>query len=106
MEPHRIEPTMTTAPRPIDRDTIAALRLVARVLDMPAAYWADGRFWFPLGDDAWSLSLSPDSAGRFRLGAHYGTTEVGSLWARANDPRRLADLAGGLRQEVLEMQAR
>jgi hypothetical protein len=88
-----------TTMRPLDRDTITALRLVGRVLGTPTTYQLDGRFHFPLGG-GWSLALSPDDAGRFRLGAFYGRTEVATLWCLEGDRRRLADLALGLRSEV------
>lgn len=97
---------MSAASRPLDRQTIAALRVVGRELDQGAAYVdRQGRFVFDLGD-GWALRLSPDSAGRFRLDACYGSTEVGRLWALATDPRRLADLARGLRQEIEALSAR
>jgi hypothetical protein len=89
-----------TAARPLDRQTIAALRVVGRELGCQAAYVdGRGRFVFVLGG-AWALRFSPDSAGRFRLEACYGSTEVGRLWSLASDLRRLADLAQGLRQEI------
>lgn len=89
-----------SAARPLDRQTIAALRVVGRELGTQAAFVDDrGRFAFVVGDE-WVLRLSPDSAGRFRLEACYGATEVGRLWSLATDLRRLADLARGLRQEI------
>lgn len=84
---------------PTDRDTIDALRTIAGALDVSCAYWRSGRFWF-LVSERWSLSVSPDSAGRFRLAACYGTTEAATLWASAHDRRRLADLALSLRAET------
>lgn len=85
--------------RPTDRDTITALRLVGRALGVSAAYWREGAFWFVLSDE-WAMRLSPDDAGRFRLSACYGRTEVATLWARAGDRRRLALLAHDLRAEI------
>lgn len=93
-----------TATQPLDRQTVAALRVVARVLDQDCAYVDDGRFVFPL-DDGWALAIFPDSAGRFRISACYGRTEVATLWALAENPRRLADLAVGLRREVSALTA-
>jgi hypothetical protein len=89
---------------PRDRDTITALRLVARALGAECAYWLDGRFWFPLSD-SWALALSPDSAGRFRLAACYGRTEVATLWSLAGDWGRLADLAHDLLAETTALTA-
>lgn len=88
-----------TTTKPLDRETVAALRVVGRVLGQDCAYVDGERFVFPLSDE-WALAISPDSAGRFRISACYGLTEVGTLWALAKDPRRLADLAVGLRREI------
>jgi hypothetical protein len=76
---------------PRDRDTIAALIVVARRLGAPCAYWAEGRFWFPLSE-GWALAISPDSAGRFRLAACADGREVATMWSRSGDWHRLADL--------------
>lgn len=96
---------MTLASPPTDRHTVAALRVVACVLGAGAAFYRDGSFYFDVGD-GWLLRLAPDSAGRFRLAACYGATEVDRLWALAEDRRRLADLARGLRTEIAALVAR
>lgn len=85
--------------RPPDKHLITALRLTGRVLGTDAAYALDGRFHFPV-DGPWTLALSPDDAGRFRLSAFYGRTEVATLWCLERDRRRLADLALDLRREI------
>jgi hypothetical protein len=94
---------MTTL-RPTDRDTITALRVVGRALGTDAAYQHDGGFHFILSG-GWSLRLSPDDAGRFRLSACYGATRVATLWALARDRDRLADLALAARQEIADLAA-
>jgi hypothetical protein len=99
---HQVTP-MTTL-RPLDRETVAALRMVGRVLGQDCAYVDGDRFVFPLGDE-WALAISPDDAGRFRISACYGLTEVATLWSLAKDPRRLADLARGLRREIVALVA-
>lgn len=88
-----------TATRPLDRHTIAALRVVGRVLGSGAAWQSGGRFYFEMGS-GWLLCVSPDSADRFRLSACYGLTEVDTLWCIAGDLGRLADLVAGLRTEI------
>lgn len=85
--------------QPNIRQTIAALRVVGRALGATCAYAYDGAFWFEVSD-VWSLTISPDSAGRFRVDACYGRTRVSSLWCRAGDHRRLAELAVGLRTQT------
>ena len=84
---------------PTARDTIAALKTVALALEVECAWSQDGIFMFELGD-GWALRVCPDSAGRFRLSACYGATEVARLWSRAGDLGRLAALARGLRAEL------
>jgi hypothetical protein len=95
---------LRTAPRPADRDTIAALIYAGRLLGADCAWQADGCFYFPLGD-GWAVSISPDSAGRFRVGACYGRTEVATMWASVGDWHRLADLVLALRAETAALAA-
>lgn len=84
--------------------TLTALRALARETGTSCAYQRGGRFYFELGG-GWLLGLSPDSAGRFRVGAYYGATEVATLWATAGDLGRLAALARGLQAEVAALAA-
>lgn len=94
-----------SAPRPADRATITALRIVAERTGSSCAYAKGGKFYFPVDED-WALALSPDSAGRFRLGACYRGTEVATLWALQGDRRRLADLASTFLVETTALAAR
>jgi hypothetical protein len=73
--------------------------VVARTLDASCAYQRGGRFYFPLSD-RWALAISPDDAGRFRIGAFYGSAEVATMWSRSEDWHRLADLVLALRTEI------
>lgn len=93
-----------TAP-PTRLQTVIALRIVARELGADCAFQRDGRFYFELGSEGWLLALSPDDAGRFRVAALYGSTEVGTLWGLAGDHGRLAALARSLRAEVAALVA-
>lgn len=85
--------------RPVDKNTITALRVVARALGQDCAFQHEGRFHFPVGG-GFSLAVSPDDAGRFRVACFYGAEEVATLWSFERDLRRLADLALALREEV------
>jgi hypothetical protein len=95
---------MLTTATPTRRDTIKALRLVGRTLDVGCAHQRGGRFYFDLGG-GWLLGLSPDDAGRFRVSALYGSTEVATLWSLAGDHDRLAALVLGLRNELAALHA-
>lgn len=90
--------------RPTNRQLLAALRRIGILLDAPCAYALDGRFYFPLGD-GWALAISPDDAGRFRLGAFLGRREIATLWCSVADPGRLAALVLELRSEVSALTA-
>jgi hypothetical protein len=95
---------MRSVAPPTRLQTLCALRVLARETDTTCAFQRGGRFYFELGD-GWMLGLSPDSAGRFRVGAFYGATEVATLWATAGDLGRLAAMARGLRADVAALAA-
>jgi hypothetical protein len=90
--------------RPTDRDTIEVLRLVARLMGATCTYTFAGAFYFPV-DDRWSLRVSPDDAGRFRLQACHGGRPVATMWSLGVDRDRLADLVAGFRAEVQALTA-
>lgn len=92
---------MTCAP-PTTRETIDALRHLSSVLEIDCAYALRGRFHFPLPDD-WSLALSADSAGRFRLEACVRSSPMSTLWVKASDDCRLEAVAVALQDEVLTL---
>lgn len=89
---------MVSVSRPTDAQTVRALRTVARALDLQCASVVGGTYYFPVSRE-WALSVRPDDAGRFRVGACYGSTEVATLWAVADDQARLRDLASGFKAE-------
>lgn len=84
---------------PTDRQLIEALRTVRHALDGEQCWHLDGRFYFRV-DGPWLLSVSSESAGRFRVDACYGLTPVATMWALAWDRDRLAGLASAARAEV------
>lgn len=95
---------MLTAAPPTRLDTMIATRLVARALGTSAAFEVGETAYFELGD-GWLLGLTPDSAGRLRVAACYGASEVATLWCLARDHGRLAALVRGLRDEVAALAA-
>jgi hypothetical protein len=84
---------------PTSRDTIIALRVIARELGVDCAWAHADSFVFEIGG-GWLLRVRPDDAARFRLSACYGSTEICRLWSLARDLGRLAALARDLRAEV------
>lgn len=84
---------------PSEAQTVDALCAVGDLLGRTVAYHRDGRFYFRL-DARWTLALSADSVGRFRLDACHQGHRAASLWVRHDHSARLADLVTGLREEV------
>jgi uncharacterized membrane protein len=95
---------MNSVAPPTKMDMLIAKRLTARILGSAEAFEYQGITFFELGG-GWLLGLSPDSAGRLRVVACYGATEVATLWALAWDHGRLAALVRGLRAEVATLVA-
>lgn len=76
----------------MDRDLIRVLRLIAELLGVEQAeYCFEGRFRFALSED-WSLVISADSAGRYRLEACLASRVRATLWTRSDDRPRLEAL--------------
>lgn len=90
--------------KPTDRQTIETLRFVARALETDAAYVFEGRFHFRL-DSRWSVAISPESAGRFRVSVFRDGRERATLWVLAGDRDRLADLVLSAKAEVAALAA-
>jgi hypothetical protein len=90
---------------PTIRELADALRLTGDLLGVERAdYCFDGRFRFELDGD-WSLVISPDSAGRFRLDACCRSRVRATLWCLAGDRARLEILVLSARQEVAALAA-
>lgn len=90
--------------RPNDRQTVEALIAIRDALDQPCCYHLAGRFHFQL-DGSWTLALSAESAGRFRIACCRSGRPAATMWALAGDLDRLADLARRARVEVLALSA-
>jgi hypothetical protein len=91
--------------RPTTRDLCNALILIGQLLGADRAdYCFEGRFRFELGGD-WSLVISADDAGRFRLDACLRSRVRCTLWCLADDRVRLAALIVGAQQEAAALAA-
>lgn len=95
---------MQSVAAPTQLDMLTVTRLASRVLGVSVAFEMGSTTYFELGD-GWLLGLRPDSAGRVRVMACYGATEVATLWALARNHGRLAALVRGLAAEVAALVA-
>lgn len=84
--------------------TVEALIAIRDALDEQCCYQIGGRFHFRL-NAVWTVALSADSAGRFRIEACYCGRPLATMWALAGDLDRIADLALAARSEVLALSA-
>jgi hypothetical protein len=103
----KAEPEMRTtdllaAPPAVDRIE-STLQLVGELLDVERCFAYRGHYHFPLGA-GWSIAITPDSAGRFRVARCSWSRPVVRYWTHARDEDRLEELvralAGGVRQGV------
>lgn len=79
--------------KPSIRQFVRAAKIVGRAAgSQRASYCFDGRISVPL-DNGWSLVISPDDAGRFRVAACRSGRARATMWALAGDDARLAELA-------------
>lgn len=79
--------------KPTIRQLVQAVRDVARLTGAhEVRYCFEGRFALALAA-GWTLVISPDDAGRFRLEACLSGRTRATMWCLAADRRRLAELA-------------
>lgn len=101
-EPEMRTTDLLAAPPAVDRIE-STLQLVGELLDVDRVYLHRGHYHYPLGA-GWSISITPDSAGRFRVACCSWSRPVLRYWTHARDTDRLAglvrELAGGVRQGV------
>lgn len=90
---------MRHAPPPSAAETYTALRQIAVVFGMHTCWLYQRRYHFTVGS-GWTIALSGDSAGRFRLDTCHHTRTVSSLWVLREDRDRLAALALSLRDRL------
>lgn len=80
---------------PDKRETWAAIKRMGDVLGREVCYLVGSTHHFCLGDGG-TISLTPDSGRRFRIERWREGAVSDTLWARSEDPARLADVALGL----------
>lgn len=79
--------------RPTTDKLVRAAKLIGLVAGTDSAsYCFEGRIAVPL-EAGWSLAISPDDAGRFRVEACRSGRVRATMWARVGDDARLAELA-------------
>lgn len=67
-----------------------ALERVGQLLGRDVCFAYQHRFHFQLRRDGWTIALSAESAGRFRLEACRWSRPVVTLWVLEDDDARLA----------------
>ncbi len=91
--------------RPSTIELAHALRQIGTLLGADRAdYRFEGRFSFGLAD-GWSLVISADDAGRFRLEACRASRVRATLWCRVGDWARLESLVLSAQQEAAALAA-
>lgn len=84
---------------PSDAGVFQALLLIGRALGHRYAYWHAGAYHFIVADE-WTIALTAETAGRFRLEACYRGDVRTTLWALASDRGRLASIVVLMVSEV------
>lgn len=88
--------------RPSSEETLDALLVAARALDIWTCYFHRGSFHFALGT-GYSISISSESAGRIRVETCRLCSPVTRMWVLANAHDRLAGLVVRMATEVSEL---
>lgn len=95
-----------TALHPSPEAILGALRVVGLELGEPRAYWWRGTYHFPLDQrDGWTIGVTPESAGRVKVGLYRWSRPADTLWARVVDTSRLASVVGDLASEFVGVRA-
>lgn len=77
------------------------LRVVGAVLGVDRCWYYGGDFHFILAGD-WTVSISPETAGRVRVTTWHRLRERDRKWAALDDVDRVAQLVGGARETALQ----
>lgn len=88
--------------RPSSDETLDALLVVARALDIWTCYHHRGSFHFAMGS-GYSIAISSESAGRIRVETCRLCLPVSRMWVLANAHDRLAGLVARMATEVPEL---
>lgn len=83
---------------PTNGVTLDVLRTIGDLLGQEVCWFLGGAYHFALAGD-WTISLTPDSAGRYRIDRCHLGMSLGTKWCRADDQERLAFLV----REAAEM---
>lgn len=88
--------------RPSSDETLDALLVAARTLDIWTCYHHRGSFHFSMGL-GYSIAISSESAGRIRIETCRLCLPVSRMWVLANAHDRLAGLVARMATEVPEL---
>lgn len=91
---------LLTAPPAADR-TWTMLRAVGDLLGLDRCWLFQRAYHFSLdGHPGWTIAVTPESAGRFRLEACHWSRSRATLWTLADDDARLAGAVLELRAQI------
>jgi hypothetical protein len=93
------ERTMTdpsTALHPSPEAILDTLRVVGLELGEPRAHWWRGTYHFPLDQHGLTIGVTPESAGRVKVGVYRWSQPLDTVWSRVVDTGRLAQVVGDL----------
>lgn len=86
-------------PSPTPAETYSALQRIASVFGLNTCWLFQCRYHFSVGA-GWTIALSDDSAGRFRLDTCHHTRTVTSAWVLGADHESIAGVALALRDQL------
>lgn len=75
----------------IPMPVFTTLKFIGDTLGISICWYHRGSFHFKVGID-WTVSVTPDSAGRYRVDTCHLTVPVDTKWVAAHDRARLARL--------------
>jgi hypothetical protein len=92
---------IVNSPR-VEKEIEDALQVVADELEVTMCWYYRGDFHFRLSGD-WTVSITPESAGRLRVETWMELLPRDRKWARSGDSNRLRHLVRNARCSALDL---
>lgn len=91
---------LPTATHTTPEQTWPMLLRVGAIMGEPVCWLYEGEYHFRMAVDGWTLAVSPDDAGRFRVSACRGAVPTATVWVQAHDSSRLEAVVRELREQA------